>query len=82
MLPGDKLSVHTNVYALFYWTFVSYTYDIKIVITFLNPCIPHKQNDMLKLSDKSEKDIDNQIIAFTCIGVLETDPVINSVVKS
>jgi len=29
---------------------------------------------MLKLWDKSEKDIDNQRIALTCIGTLQTDP--------
>jgi len=29
---------------------------------------------MLKLLDKSEKDIDKQGIALTCIGALQTDP--------
>ena len=29
---------------------------------------------MLKLRDKSEKDIDNQRITFTCIGALQTGP--------
>ena len=40
--------------------------------TFLNQCISHKENNMLKLWDKSEKDIDNHIIIFTCIGALQT----------
>jgi len=31
-----------------------------------------KQLNMLKQWDKSEKDIDNQIITFTCIGALQT----------
>ena len=75
MLPGDKLCIHTNVYMPFYWTIVSYNYDVKKVFTFLNQCSnSHKENNMLKLWDKSEKDIDNQRIALTCIGTLQTDP--------
>jgi len=44
------------------------------VFTFLNQCISHKENNILKLLDKSEMDIDNQGIALTCIGALQTGP--------
>ena len=46
----------------------------KSFFTFLNQCISHKkkQFNMLKLWDKSEKDIDNQRIIFTYFGALQT----------
>jgi len=34
----------------------------------------HKENNILKLLDKSEKDIDNQGIVLTCFAVLQTGP--------
>jgi len=46
----------------------------KRFLHFLNQCISHKENNMLKLLDKSEKDIDKQGIALKCLGGLQTGP--------
>ena len=70
MLPGDKLPVSAlllNHCQLQLWY-------LKGFYIFLNQCISHKENNILKLLDKSEKDINNQRIVLTCIGALQRGP--------